>query len=449
MSNPATPNLRKAGKPNLHGVGTANSPPAKGEYPEGGRGFLPKLRFPEFRDSVQWEMMKFGEIASKGKETFDPQKSNETPRLIELENIESRTGRILGFTEIKNQSSLKQRFQAGDVLFGKLRPYLQKFARPRFTGICTTEIWVLRSEIVLNSFLFYLVQTKRFTQLANISSGSRMPRAEWSFLADSDFGVPHPDEQQKIADCLNSLDDLIAAENQKLEALRRHKQGLMQQLFPQAGETVPRLRFPEFKDSPDWKKGKCLDIADVLPGYGFPDRFQGNSHGQHPFYKVSDISQAVERGDKYIRKANNYIETDVLKKIRAKLVPTGTIIFAKIGEAIRSNRRVITTTPAVIDNNTAGLKFKSAQCSNEFLFYLWSKVALSDHAGGVVPAVSKSALQNIPLCYPNDPAEQKRIADCLSTLDSQIGAQLTKLDALRAHKQGLMQQLFPSLEVYV
>ena len=257
---------------------------------------------------------------------------------------------------------------------------------------------------------------------------------------------PTEAEQQKIADCLGSLDDLVAAEGRKLEALRQHKQGLMQQLFPQPGETVPRLRFPEFQHAPDWKAGHCRDIAKVLPGYGFPNKFQGNKNGQYPFYKVSDISRAIEKGQRYISEANNYIDSDVLDKIRGKSVPKGTIIFAKIGEAIRSNRRVITTKPAVIDNNTAGVKAMKAKRSDEFLFYLWSNVSLIDHAGGVVPAVSKSALENVPLSYPSDPEEQQRIADCLSALDTRISAQLAKLDTIRTHKQGLMQQLFPSLE---
>ena len=257
---------------------------------------------------------------------------------------------------------------------------------------------------------------------------------------------PTEAEQKKIADCLGSLDDLIAAEVRKLEALLQHKQGLMQRLFPQPGETVPRLRFPEFRHASDWKSGRCRDIARVLPGYGFPDKFQGNKKGQFPFYKVSDISRAIEEGKKYISEARNYIEFDVLDEIRGKPVPTGTIIFAKIGEAIRSNRRVVTTKPAVIDNNTAGVKAIETKSSTEFLFYIWSNVSLIDHAGGVVPAVSKSALENVPLCYPSDPAEQQRIADCLSALDTWIGAQLAKIDGLRTHKQGLVQRLFPPLE---
>jgi type I restriction enzyme S subunit len=208
-------------------------------------------------------------------------------------------------------------------------------------------------------------------------------------------------------------------------------------------QLVPGLRFPEFQGAPDWMAGRCRDIARVLPGYGFPDKFQGKKKGQYPFYKVSDISRAIEAGRKYISEANNYVESDVLDEIRAKPVPARTIIFAKIGEAIRSNRRVITTKPAVIDNNTAGVKAMEAKSSDEFLFYLWSNVSLIDHAGGVVPAVSKSALENVPLCYPADPEEQQKIADCLSSLDDLIAAEARKLEVLRQHKRGLMQQLFP------
>lgn len=267
----------------------------------------------------------------------------------------------------------------------------------------------------------------------------------------STVAIPVPPtvaEQQKIADCLGSLDNLIAAEGRKLEVLWEHKQGLVSQLFPQPGETQPRLRFPQFRDGTNWKTGHCRDIAKVLPGYGFPEKFQGNKKGQYPFYKVSDISRATEKGHRVISEANNYIDPEVLQKIRAKLVPAGTVIFAKIGEAIRSNRRVVTSIPAVIDNNTAGVKAIKTRSLDEFLFYLWANVSLIDHAGGVVPAVSKSALEEVPLCYPSDIEEQKYIADCLSELDTRISAQLAKIETLRTHKRGLLQQLFPSPEGY-
>lgn len=206
---------------------------------------------------------------------------------------------------------------------------------------------------------------------------------------------------------------------------------------------TPRLRFPEFRDEGKWVSGRCGDIAKVLQGYGFPERHQGLLKGIYPFYKVSDISSAVEHGDKHLTKANNYINDDVLKEIGARLIPMGTTIFAKIGEAIRSNRRVMTNTPCLVDNNVAGVKAILGKSSDEFLFYIWSNISLIDYAGGVVPAISKSAIETIPIVYTHNSAEQQKIADCLSSLDALIAAEGRKLAALQAHKKGLMQQLFP------
>jgi len=197
---------------------------------------IPQLRFSEFGRKGAWKTEKLGEIITRCKETADPKTYRGALNLIELENIETKSGRILEISEVKKRKSLKIKFQAGDVLFGKLRPYLRKYARPDFSGICTSEIWVLRGNLVSNAFLFYLVQTERFDQFTRISSGSRMPRADWHFLVGVDFEIPHPDVQPQIADCVGSLDDLIAVERRKLAALRRHQQGLMQQLFPSLDE---------------------------------------------------------------------------------------------------------------------------------------------------------------------------------------------------------------------
>ena len=318
------------------------------------------------------------------------------------------------------------------------------------TGVVSPLYIVFRFRSDSNDFFAHYFSSSHWhSYLRRVSNtGARHDRMAITIEDFMQMPIPIPSsrEQQKIADCLGSLDDLIAVKSRRLEALRQHMRGLMQQLFPQPGETVPWLRFPEFQDAPDWKTGRCRDIAKVLPGYGFPEKFQGNKKGQYPFYKVSDISRTFENGRRYISEANNHIDYEVLDKLRGKSVPTGTVIFAKIGEAIRLNRRVITTKPAVIDNNTAGIKATKAICSDEFLFYLWSRISLINHAGGVVPAVSKSALENVPLCYPSDTAEQQHIANCLGLLDDLIAAEDRKLDAIRLHKQGMMQQLFPSLE---
>ena len=396
---------------------------------------VPKLRFPEFAQGPGWDHARMADLVET---VTPPKKLNTSTYLLDgrFPIIDQSASYICGWTT-DDEAVITRPLPV--IVFGDHTCVLKFIDQPFAQGADGIKIFTAR-RCVSTVYLYH--------QLSHRPVVMEQYKRHFSTLKNKVVFFPDPKsgEQQKIADCLGSLGELIAADARKLEALRQHKQGLMQQLFPQPGETVPRLRFPEFRNASDWKTGRCRDIATVLPGYGFPDRFQGNKKGQFPFYKVSDISRAIEEGKKSISEARNYIESDVLEEIRGKPVPTGTIIFAKIGEAIRSNRRVVTTKPAVIDNNTAGVKAIETKSSDDFLFYLWSNVSLIDHAGGVVPAVSKSALENVPLCYPSDPQEQRRIADCLGLVDDLIAAEGRKLDALRQHKQGLMQQLFPSLD---
>ena len=206
---------------------------------------------------------------------------------------------------------------------------------------------------------------------------------------------------------------------------------------------VPKLRFPEFQDAGEWEETRLGNIVDVLQGFGFPEKYQGKKNGKYPFYKVSDISNALASGSHFIEKSANYIDDDDLLYLKAKTIPRYTTIFAKIGEAIRSNRRAITSKECVIDNNTAGVKAKEGKAKDLFAFYLFSKVNLIDHSGGVVPSVNKTTMENISITCPQLP-EQQKIADCLSSIDGLITAQGRKIESLKAHKKGLMQQLFPA-----
>ena len=409
---------------------------------------VPRLRFPEFQDAPSWSHRLMSRYLSESR--IKGSGGHEAKKL---------TVKLWGKGVFEKHESVQgsantqyYRRRAGQFIYSKLDFLNQAFGIiPEYLDGFESTVDLPCFDIApeLNAkFLREYVQREQFYKIrGEIADGGRKAkRIQVKTFLECPIYSPSLKEQQKIADCLGSLDDLIAVEDRKLVALRQHKQGLLQQLFPWPGENVPRLRFPEFRDAPDWKVGRCRDIAKVLPGYGFPHKFQGNKKGKYPFYKVSDISHTIEKGQRYISKASNHIDSDVLDKIRGKSAPMGTIIFAKIGEAIRSNRRVITTKPAVIDNNTAGVKAMNSKISDELLFYLWSNVSLIDHAGGVVPAVSKSTLENVPLCYPSDPAEQQRIADCLGLLDDLIAAEDRKLEALRRHKQGLIQQLFPLLE---
>lgn len=195
--------------------------------------FSRELRFKDDTGNAfpNWDKQPFGNLVERVNERFNPVSESTNPILIELENIEGGTGRLVGQSDLAEQKSLKTVFKANDVLFGKLRPYLRKFAWPDFDGVCSSEIWALRSSSISHGFLYQLIQTPYFNQLANMSTGSKMPRADWATIADSDFEFPALAEQQKIADFLSALDIKIQLITNEIEHAQTFKKGLLQQMF--------------------------------------------------------------------------------------------------------------------------------------------------------------------------------------------------------------------------
>ena len=184
-----------------------------------------------FFSDGQWISKPFSEIAHLGKKRYTPS-PNESKPCIELEHIEQLTGRLLGSVNSSEQNSQKSAFEKGDVLFGKLRPYLKKYALPDFEGVCSTEIWVFKpTECITSEFLYYLVQSEGFNNAANISSGTKMPRAEWSKVASTVFFLPNIEDQTKIVNLLMKIDKKINTESMLLEKLEQFKKASLQKLF--------------------------------------------------------------------------------------------------------------------------------------------------------------------------------------------------------------------------
>lgn len=195
--------------------------------------FSQQLRFKDDNgcDFPEWKECTIGEIATQKSKKLSPENANVDLRCIELEHISQTTGQLLGYVDASKQKSLKSQFSEGDVLFGKLRPYLRKYLKAPFDGVCSTEIWVLRGRKVSNDYLFYFVQAERFLTVANISSGSKMPRADWDVVASDEVEIPCTTEQTKIANFLTAIDEKITATKAQLEAVKQYKQGLLQQMF--------------------------------------------------------------------------------------------------------------------------------------------------------------------------------------------------------------------------
>jgi len=396
---------------------------------------VPALRFPEFKTLAPWQTDTVDNLVSTitppcKLNTSEYQKTGEYPIVDQSQDL------YCGWTN--NQSAvIFQHFPL--IIFGDHTCVIKLINRPFAQG--ADGIKILKSRgLVDPHFLYQCLENKPITQESY--------KRHFALLRSKIIAYPPKKtrEQQKIAECLSSIDALIKAAENKIDELKAHKKGLMQQLFPAEGKSVPALRFPEFQNAGEWTKGPLSRIGEVLQGYGFPEKYQGKSLGKYPFYKVSDISKAVQTGCNFISKAANYIDDEELDILKIKTIPPGTTIFARIGEAIRLNRRIVTTQKCIIDNNTVGIKAIPENAIDLFMYYILLQIDLIDFAGGVVPAVTKSAIENIPIYCPPTKSEQQKIADCLSSVDDLITIQTNRLEALKAHKKGLMQQLFPNID---
>lgn len=287
-------------------------------------------------------------------------------------------------------------------------------------------------------------------------TGSSYPAINSSALAEIPLPIPELAEQQKIAECLSTLDELIEAESRKLDALKDHKTGLMQQLFPREGETRPRLRFPEFRSSPDWTTRRMNEIYAFLANNSFSRDRLNYVSGSIKNIHYGDIHKHYRFLFDVTREVVPYINDDALtSESQPVFCAEGDMVFADASEDLEDIGKCIEIVNLNNERVVAGLhtilarpKTRSA-FARGFSGYLFSSKRIraqiqKESQGTKVLGISAKRLANIELCFPVHVAEQERIADCLSSLDDLIAAQSEKLEVLRTHKRGLMQQLFPN-----
>ena len=417
--------------------------------PDGKPALTPKLRFPEFRDAEEWKSKRLGELFS------DRQESGLSGlpllSLMDKEGIVPQEN-----SNRKNNSNSDKskylRVVPGDVAYNTMRMWEGRSAYVGLEGLVSPAYTVCKPKAEVHSLLFsyYFKAPQLIEQFRRYSQGLVKDTLNLKYEAFSKITVLTPTypEQQKIAECLSAVDELIAAQARKLDALKTHKKGLMQQLFPREGETQPRLRFPEFQNAGEWVESQLNGLSSV-----------GLSNG------VFNDPKKVGTGYKLINVLDMYIETTIIEERLSLLdlsvsefeknqVKHGDIFFTrsslvKSGIAV-SNIYLGSSSDVTFDGHLIRFRGDTNKVVPLFAHYLFKTEPIRAQLiargkSATMTTIGQVDVGGVMLLYPKK-EEQQRIADCFTSLDALIAAQTQKLDALKTHKKGLMQQLFPSAQ---
>lgn len=197
---------------------------------------------------------------------------------------------------------------------------------------------------------------------------------------------------------------------------------------------------------PHWQIKRLGDVCKIYSGYGFPKNLQGQNDGKYPFYKVGDISRNVQKGHVYLNFCENYINEEIVDSLRMKLFPVNTVVFAKIGEALKLNRRAIMKEKGVVDNNAIGIKAREGFCEDKYLYYFMNTVKLEDYSRATtVPSVRKTDIEEIQIPIPPLPEQEQivaKIEELFSELDAGVENIKTAQEQLKVYRQSLLKWAF-------
>lgn len=423
-----------------------------------GKGLVPRLRFPEFRDAGEWQerpLSKFIDRLEAGVSV----NSSDRPATVHEKGILKTSAVTDGiFDPMENKvvadagekCRLKEPVVKNTIIISRMNtPALvgaNAYIKEDYENLFLPDrLWAAKPKADTSmQFIAYILGSGKgraaLSELATGTSGSMKNIAKANVL-ELPVVTPGPKEQQKIADCLSSLDVLIAAHTEKLDALKTHKKGLMQRLFPREGETVPCLRFPEFRDTGEWTTHKLAEIAEFHKGKGI-SKADIKPNGKQPCIRYGELYTI------YGELIENVISKTDLSLDNLFLSNVGDVIIPSSGET----KVDIATAACVAHKNIAlgsDLNVIRSNQNGVFLSYYLNgplKLEIAKVAqGDTVVHLYKSNLEKLGLAVPL-PEEQLKIADFLSSLDALIVEHTEKFDALKTHKKGLMQHVFPNPE---
>jgi len=402
----------------------------------------PKLRFPEFRGGPGWRHSKLGKEASllKGKGISKSDISPNGPQAcIRYGELYTHYGEIIDAVISRTAIPASELFlsKVNDVIIpssGETKIDIAKASCVLADNIALGgDLTVIRSPLNGPFLSYYLNGPKKY-DIAKVAQGDTVVHLYPWQLEELEVAFPSPAEQQKIAECLSSLDELIGTESQKLDALKAHKKGLMQQLFPREGETLPRLRFPEFLNAQEWEYRPLGELGDIITGKTPSTKDAELWGGDIFFITPTDIKD----GEKYQHTtARTVVETE-----NTRVLPAGSVVYT----CIASIGKMAITVRASITNQQINAVVANEGVEGEFIYYALANLTpwiQSIPSSSTLPIINKTEFSKICIAVAHDIAEQQVVVACLFSLDDLIAAQSAKLEALKFHKKGLMQQLFP------
>ena len=407
---------------------------------------IPEFRFPEFKDSGEWDVKTLGEVLIKNS------KKNKNQKYSQVESVSNKFGFIKQDEYFKNRrvaskdTSNYYVIKKGYFAYNPSRIDVGSLAYKHNDEISIiSPLYVsfkANNELINDYFLLSFFNTVTFTKQMIFEGGVRNT-LNYDNLIQSKIPIPTIQEQQRIASCLSSLDEVIEAHSKKLELLKDHKKGLMQNLFPQEGETVPKVRFPEFEEDGEWE---------LKPFSKFIKLYRGSSPRPIREYLTKE-----ETGVNWIKIGDTSSITDfVIRSVSEKITPKGAEKSRRVkkGELILANSMSYGSTyllevEGCIYDGWFVLREYEEHFDKQFLLQLLNSEYTQGQykrfaAGGIVQNISSEIVYSITLSKTSK-EEQQKIASCLSALDELITAQQEKIDELQQHKKGLMQGLFPKI----
>ena len=389
---------------------------------------VPAIRFAGFTDA--WEQREFGEIVVRSSEMSS---DCLLPR-VEYEDIISGIGLLNKDITKKPSNKTGLIFYEGDVLYGKLRPYLKNWLIPSFQGIAVGDFWVLRPQNTDSSFVYRLIQTQQFDEVANQSVGTKMPRADWKLVSKACFYVPTTmHEQEQLGAFFRHLDHLITLHQRKYSRLCNIKKSMLERMFPKEGTSVPEIRFAGFTDAWEQRKvGELLIERDQ----------QTPMSDEYPLMAFIANEGVAPKGERYDRSA---LVTDTENKLykRTELgdfiyssnnLETGSIGLNKYGKACISPVYSIFEPTGLADSDFLGRRLVRKDFINEMV--KWRQ--------GVIYGqwrIHESDFLKIEIPVPTV-EEQQKIGAFLNHLDHLITLHQRELERLQNIKKACLEKMF-------